>query len=118
MALIAWLEHGDAVALSRKGEVTVALPVGVDTVTAAMAGVEHNTASAETSRQRDFIQRLTVSGCVAGLQDLSLLGVRQGLCANANGSRLASLKIYSSPQPQGLFEYLSRHYGKGSNKSM
>ena len=33
MAVIGCVEHGDAVALSRKGEVTVALFVGVDTVT-------------------------------------------------------------------------------------
>src|SRR6516165_5635271 len=58
MALIAWLEHGDAVALSRNGEATVALLVGEDTVTLAKAGAEH-TASAETSRQRAFMRGFT-----------------------------------------------------------
>ena len=66
---------------------------GEDTVTLANAGTAH-TASAGASKQRAFMQRLTVSGCVYGLQDLGLLGVCRGLDARRTRRRSLS-KIYS-----------------------
>lgn len=55
MDAMACEEHGEAVALSENGDDTVALLVGVETVTEENAGAAH-TASAGKSKQRAFMQ--------------------------------------------------------------
>jgi len=50
-------EHGDAAALSKNGELSVALFMGVETVTEENAGAAHTT-SAEATRRRNLMQVL------------------------------------------------------------
>src|SRR5579863_8459803 len=79
MEAMACVEQGDAVALNRNGEMTVALFAGVETVTLAKAGAAH-TASAGARKQRVFMQvePYGFPGGEYGLQDPRLHGVCRG----------------------------------------
>lgn|SRR6266567_7091312 len=56
MAETVWSEHGLAVALKAKGEITVAPLVGLVTVTAAKAGTAQTSVAILSGRQKAFIQ--------------------------------------------------------------
>src|ERR1700736_677118 len=56
MATTGWFEQGVALALRVTGEVTVAPPAGLVTVTAAIAGTAHKRAAVLSGRKRAFMQ--------------------------------------------------------------
>src|SRR5579871_4863386 len=101
MEAIACVEHGDAVALTRNGELTVVLFAGVETVTLSKAGAAH-TASAGVRKQRVFMQvgpycffkaRVRLARSVLAR---SLSGAHSDLRVIDGGMRHRSLsKIYS-----------------------
>src|SRR5215469_17889221 len=77
MAVAGCEKHGAALALSQKGETSLAPLAGLETVTRAKAGAAQ-TSSAELSTQRVFMSRaLSLSGCAYTDCKISLAGVNR-----------------------------------------